>query len=156
MKISARILRIPSKHLLLFFAGAILAVTQSASGQSAGAPKLYRGAIGSNHIQMSLSFNGNNVSGKYSYDRVGEDINLKGALEPDGKLLLTEFGAKNKPTGKFSCKKWLADPIDRECYWSKPDGSGESFVSLNEQSIALTGGLKISPAMITKDRKSVV
>jgi hypothetical protein len=147
-------LRVRSKNFL-FLAGAVLAFAPSAAAQTTGATKLYRGAIGSNHIQMALTFNGNNITGKYSYDRVGEEISVKGTLEPGGNLLLTEFGAKNKPTAKFSCKKWLVDPIDRECYWSRPDGSGESFVSLNEQSITLTGGLKITPRMITNRIKGV-
>jgi hypothetical protein len=142
-------------HVVVFLAVALLAVAPSVSGQSAGMTKFYRGAVGNNHIQMILTFNGNNIIGKYAYDRVGEDISLKGNLEPDGKLVLIESGAKNKPTGKFSCKKWFVDPIDRECYWSKPDGSGESFVSLNEQSIALTSGVKIVPRMITNRVKGV-
>jgi hypothetical protein len=72
-----------------------------------------------------------------------------------GKLELTEFGEKNKPSGKFSCKRPFDDPIDRECYWSKPDGSGESFVTLNEQYIALTNGLVIVPKLITNRVKGI-
>ena len=92
---------------------------------------------------MSLTFNGKNITGTYAYDRVGQEIKLTGSLSAEGKLELTEFGEKNKPTGKFSCKQPFDDPVDRECYWSKPDGTGESFVSLNEQNLAFTGGLQI-------------
>src|SRR5437773_3073151 len=150
------------KHLtqiLVFLAGAFLLLAQPTAAQSQAAlsgivMRTFRGAVGSNHIQMSLHFDGNNITGQYSYDRVGEDINVKGFLDREGRLELIEFGQKNKPTGKFSCKKWFVDPIDRECYWSKPDGSGESFVSLNEQSIALNG-LKITPRVITNRVKGV-
>lgn len=144
-----------SKVILIVVAGALLGLAQSTSAQSGTVTKIYRGAVGSSHMQMSLTFNGSNITGKYSYDRVGEDIKVTGRLDADGKLELTEFGAKNKPTGKFSCKRPFDDPIDRECYWSKPDGSGESFVSLNEQSIALTNGLQIVPRLITNRNKGI-
>jgi len=117
-----------SKLILIVVTAAVLALAQSAQAQ--GVTKIYRGAVGRNHIQMSLTFNGNSISGKYSYDRVGQDIKVTGRLD-GGKLELTEFGEKNKPSGKFSCKRPFDDPIDRECYWSKPDGSGEPFVTLN-------------------------
>jgi hypothetical protein len=127
---------------------------QSAASQ-AGVTKYYRGSVGGNHFQMSLTFNGNNVTGTYSYDRVGQDIKVTGRLDSEGKLELTEFGEKNKPTGKFSCKRPFTDPIDRECYWSKPDGTGELFTTLNEQSLAFTGGMQIVPKLITNRAKGI-
>ena len=141
--------------LVIAVAGAFLALTQLAPGQSTGVTKVYRGAVGNSHIQMSLTFNGSNITGKYSYDRVGEEIKVTGRLDAEGKLELTEFGAKNKPTGKFSCKRPFDDPIDRECYWARPDGSGESFVSLNEQYIAMTNGLQIVPKLITNRNRGI-
>jgi hypothetical protein len=143
------------KFFLLIAVGTFLTICQSTAGQSAGVTKYYRGAVGGNHIQMSLTFNGNNITGVYSYDRVGQDIKLSGRLDSEGKLELTEFGVKDKPTGKFSCKRPFTDPIDRECYWSKPDGTGESFLSLNEQNLAFTGGLQIVPKLITNRAKGV-
>jgi hypothetical protein len=127
---------------------------QLAAAQN-GVTRQYRGSVGNNHIQMSLTFNGNNITGTYSYDRVGQEIKLTGSLNKEGKLELTEFGEKNKPTGKFSCKQPFNDPVDRECYWSRPDGTGESFVSLNEQSLTFTGGLQIVPKLITNRAKGI-
>jgi len=148
---------------LVLLVAAVLALAQSVSAQSASVQsnigvvdRTFRGAVGRNHIQMSLIFKGNNVSGKYSYDRVGEEITVKGMLDADRKLELVEFGAKNKPTGRFRCKRPFDDPIDRDCYWSKPDGSSESFVSLNEQFVALRNGLQIRPQVITDRAKGVV
>jgi len=142
-----------SKMMLVVVAGMVLVVAQPVLPQPV--TKLYRGAVGNNHIQMSLTFDGNSVSGKYSYDRIGEDIKLTGRMDSEGKLELTEVGAKNKPSGKFSCKRPFNDPIDRDCYWSKPDGSSESFVSLNEQYIALTNGVQIVPKLITNRTKGI-
>jgi hypothetical protein len=144
-----------SRIILIIAVGAFLALCHPAAGQT-NATRSYRGSVGGNHIQMSLTFNGSNVTGTYSYDRVGQDIKLTGRLDSEGKLELTEFGDKNKPTGKFSCKRPFTDPIDRECYWSKPDGSGEAFVSINEQNLAFTGGLQIVPKLITNRAKGIL
>src|SRR5215831_3603645 len=141
------------KSPLLLVAGAILLLAQTASAQNT---KYYRGSVGSNHIQMALTFTGNAVTGKYSYDRVGEEINVKGQLDADGKLELVEFGPNNKPTGKFSCKRGFNNPDDRECSWSKPTGGSESPVTLNEQNFAFTGGLKIVPKLITNRARGIV
>lgn len=142
-----------SKLFLILTSAAILALAQPAIAQSV--TKIYRGAVGSSHIQMTLTFDGRKVTGKYSYDSVGEDIKLTGQLDAEGKLELTEFAEKNKPTGKFSCKRPLDDPIDRECSWTKPDGTRESFVALSEQYIAMTGGLQIVPKLITNRKRGI-
>jgi len=144
-----------SRFILITIVGTFLCLCQSAAAQT-GVTKYYRGSIGGSHIQMSLTFNSSNVTGTYSYDRVGQDIKISGRLDSQGKLELTELGEKNKPTGKFSCKQPFDDPIDRECYWSKPDGTGELFITLNEQSLAFTGGMQIVPKLITNRAKGIV
>lgn len=144
------------RNLILFTIGAaFLVVAQNAPAQTGGITKSYRGAIGDSHIQMILTFDGGNISGKYSYDRVGQDIKLTGRSDSQGRVELTEFDDKKKPTGKFTCKRPFDDPIDRECYWSKPDGRGESFVTLNEQFIMMTGGLQVAPKLITNRTRGV-
>ncbi len=144
-----------SKLILLVMAAGVLTLVPAAPAQTAPGTKVYRGAVGQSHIQMTLSFNGSNVSGKYSYDSVGEDIKLTGRLDAKGMLELTEFGEKNKPTGKFSCKRPLDDPTEQECYWSKPDGTRESYVTLTEQYIALTGGLQVVPKLILNRKRGI-
>lgn len=119
------------------------------------AEKIYRGSIGGNHIEMRLKIEGNKVSGTYSYDRVREDIRLSGQLDAQGRLALTESGAKNRPTGKFDCKRKLGDQIDSECTWSRPDGTGQAFVTLDEQHIAFTNGLQVIPKVIANRKTGV-
>ena len=128
-----------SKLILLLIAGAFLFHAPSSLAQTS-VTRQYRGSI----------------TGTYAYDRVGQEIKLSGSLSAEGKLELTEFGEKNKPTGKFSCKQPFDDPVDRECYWSKPDGTGESFVSLNEQNLAFTGGIQLVPKLITNRARGIV
>ncbi len=123
--------------------------------QTSTAAKVYRGSIGNSHIQMRLSFKGNNVSGTYSYDSVGEDLKLTGHLDAQGRLEMAEFGTNGKQTGKFVCKRRLDDPIDSDCTWSKPDGSREALITLEEQYIAFTNGLQITPKTISNRRTGV-
>jgi len=115
---------------------------------------VYRGSVGGSHFQMRLNIQGNNVSGAYSYDSIGEDLKLTGHLDSQGRLELTESGAKGKPTGKFVCKRFdhAAEP---ECTWSKPDGTREAYVTLQEQHVAFTNGWQVVPKTIA-NRKSGV
>jgi hypothetical protein len=116
--------------------------------QTASAVKDYRGSVGGSNFQMRLTIQGNNVSGTYSYDSVGEDLKLTGHLDQQGKLELAEFSANGKQTGKFACQRTLEYAIDSECTWSKPDGTREAYVTLVEQHVAFTNGLQISPKVI--------
>lgn len=116
---------------------------------------VYRGSVGSNHIQMRLNIQGNKVSGTYFYDSVGEDLKLTGRLNDQGGLELSEFGANGKQTGKFTCKRRIADAIDDECKWTRADGTREAYVTLEEQNVAFTNGLQITPKTISNRKTGV-
>ena len=133
----------------------LLSLGTIAVGQSATTEKVYRGSIGNSHIQMRLNIQGNNVTGTYFYDSVGEDLKLTGHLGDQGQLELAEFGAKGKQTGKFVCKRKLADEIDSECSWSKADGTRAALVTLDEQYMAFTNGLQITPKTIINRKTGV-
>jgi len=129
-----------------------VSLTATASGQQTTA-RIYRGSVGESHFQMRLNIQGTNVSGAYSYDTVGEDIKITGRLDDQGKLELSEFDAKGKPSGKFLCKKlYAAEP---DCTWSKPDGTREAYVTLELQHIGFTNGLQIVPKTIANRRSGV-
>src|ERR1043166_6015419 len=83
--------------VIVLFAGMLLCLAASPAvlGQPSSA-KIYRGSVGETHIQMRLNFNGRSVTGAYTYDSVGEEIKLTGNLDEQGKLELSEFGAKGK------------------------------------------------------------
>jgi hypothetical protein len=115
--------------------------------------RVYRGSVGESHFQMRLNIQGNNVSGAYSYDSIGEDIKLTGHLDDQGKLELAEFGEKGKQTGKFGCKK--LNDAEPDCMWSKPDGTREAYVTLEEQHIGFANGLQVVPKTITNRRSGV-
>ncbi len=123
--------------------------------QTSTGAKVYRGSVGNSHIQMRLNIQGNNVTGTYFYDSVGEDLKLTGHLDNQGRLELAEFDAKGKQSGKFTCKQKLGEEIDSECSWSKPDGTREAFVTLAEQYVAFTNGLQITPKTISNRKTGV-
>jgi hypothetical protein len=132
-----------------------LCVATTAIGQQAvqTTVRVYRGSVGESHFEMRLNIKGNNVSGAYSYDSIGEDIKLTGHLDDQGKLELAEFDAKGKQTGRFVCKKFYeAEP---DCMWSKPDGTREAYVSLGEQHIGFANGLQVVPKTIANRRSGV-
>ena len=74
---------LPVRTTLIASVVALCALTASAQ------TKIYRGSIGNSHIQMRLTFSGNQVSGTYAYDSVGQDLKLTGHLN-NGGLELTE------------------------------------------------------------------
>lgn len=102
---------------------------------------------------MRLNIQGTNVSGSYAYDAIGEDIKLTGYLDDQGRLELAEFDPKGKQNGKFVCK--ALNNAEPDCMWSKPDGTREAYVSLEEQHVALTNSLQVVPKTIA-NRKSGV
>lgn len=130
----------------------ISAIYSDAKGQT----RTYRGSVGNSHIQMTLNFEGTNVSGTYAYDSVGQDIKLAGTLDSKGRLELKEFAGKGKQnTGKFVCERSLDDPIDSECTWSRPDGTRASMVTLEGQYVNFTNGLQIKPKVISNRKTGV-
>jgi len=115
----------------------------------------YRGSIGNSHIEMRLQADGDQISGSYTYDRIGQDIKLAGHKDHQGRLELKEYDTGGKQTGSFVCKRELDDPVDSECTWSKPHSTDEILVVLHEQYIAFSNGLRVVPKLIT-NRKSGV
>lgn len=134
--------------LFLVHSGSVIAQQTSTS-------KVYRGSIGNSHVQMRLNIQENKVSGTYFYDSIGEDLKLTGRLNDQGGLELSEFGANGKQTGKITCKRKLGDGIDAECKWTRPDGTREAYVTLEEQHTAFTNGLQMTPKTISNRKTGV-
>jgi hypothetical protein len=150
-----KIMRTSNSRLILtaVLACGFLCMGVTVVGQPAAGARLYRGSVGESHFQMRLNIQGNNVSGAYSYDSIGEDIKLTGHLDDQGKLELAEFGAKGKQTGKFVCK--ALNDAEPDCMWSKLDGTREAYVTLEEQYVAFTSGLQVVPKTIANRRSGV-
>lgn len=140
--------RITTSLRISLIAPALVSVCLASAQNSFGQQKVYRGSIGGNHIEMHLMFEGDKVTGTYAYDRVGEGLKLTGKVNAQGGLELAEFGANRKQTGKIMCKQKLDEFVDPECFWSRADGTQQTFVNLVEQQFGFTAGLKLVPKAI--------
>src|SRR5450432_241416 len=146
-----------TKKLLLTTACicAVLCLPQPRAAYGQVTTRIYRGSVGGSHIEMRLKINGGNVTGSYSYDRIGQEIKVSGLFNSQGVLALIEADAKGKLTGIFGCHRPLGEGIDSDCTWSRPDGTGRAYVTLEEQHFAFTNGLRIVPK-VTINRKTGV
>ncbi|PYS71181.1 MAG: hypothetical protein DMF69_11160 [Acidobacteria bacterium] len=128
------------------------ALTQA---QSQTSTKIYRGSLGNKHIEMQLEVTDGKVTGTYFYDQFKQEIKLEGSFDAKGELTLIE-GPPKRPTGKFVCKAPTGvDQVDRECEWTRPTGTGNQMVFLNEQGISPKTAIRFSPKLIN-DRKNKV
>lgn len=117
-----------------------------ASGGQLGETKIFAGSIGSsNDLQMKLVRRGDDLSGTYSYVRIGKPITLKGTIDKDGNLTLSEYDASSTQTGVFKGKWDTSDPttVKIEGTWAKPNGDKQAKFSLTEQPISFSGGLEL-------------
>ena len=123
-----------------------------ASSGQLGETKMFAGSIGSsNDLQMKLLRSGDDLSGTYSYVRIGTPITLKGTIDKDGNLTLSEYDAGNAQTGVFKGKWDTSDAtaVKIEGTWSKPNGDKQAKFSLIEEPISFSSGLEL----ITKQIK---
>ncbi|MEA2172667.1 MAG: hypothetical protein QOD00_259 [Blastocatellia bacterium] len=143
-------------------ASATASSTASNAGAESGARvegQTYRGILGKNSIEMKLRRDGENLSGTYFYEGIGQDLTLKGRVDSRGTLSLQEFDASGKQTGKFACK--LTNESDQEPAakiegdWSKPDGSAVNHVSLTEQHVEFNGPSHVVSKTIKERKPSI-
>jgi hypothetical protein len=130
-----------------------------ASSNTRANAQTFRGLIGKNSIEMKLQRDGENLSGTYFYEGIGQNLTLKGRVDSQGKLSLQEFDASGKQTGKFACK--LANESDQEPAskiegdWSRPDGKQVTPVDLTEQHIEFTNNLQVVSKSIKERKPSI-
>ncbi|MDX6612070.1 MAG: hypothetical protein QOD75_1256 [Blastocatellia bacterium] len=106
----------------------------------------FSGTIGdSNDLQMKLVRTGSDLSGSYSYLKIGKPISLKGTIDKDANVELAEFDASGAQTGMFKGRWDASDPsaIRIEGNWSKPNGAKPTKFSLGEEPISFSGGLEL-------------
>jgi hypothetical protein len=131
-------------------------------GKALAGDKFYfRGTIGNNlAIEMTLTRDGDRLTGTYFYPKVGKNINLAGTVDKDGQVELKESDESGKDTGVFK-GKWKPatdspDPAlnEIEGKWSKPDGSKETAFQVFQQPIAFTAAVRVTPKVIKEANKA--
>ena len=107
---------------------------QTASSVQMDFVKTFEGQINNKYdIILKITSNGGQISGKYFYQSVGSDIQVKGNLDNQGKLTLNEYDTKGNQTGLFSGTMVNNNKIAGN--WSKPNGDAEmSFLLIESNS----------------------
>jgi len=126
--------------------------------------KYFKGSIGDSlDLQMKLMRNGDQLTGSYSYTKVGTKIDLKGQVDNDGNLTLEEFDPSGKQTGVFQ-GVWKTDgpdgPITIAGNWSKPAGDKaadkKTAFSIHEEPINLSGEVDVVTKRIKESNKPLM
>jgi len=121
----------------------------------------FRGTIaGDLSIEMTLTRDGDRLTGTYFYPKVGKNINLAGTIDKAGNVELRETDEAGKDTGVFK-GKWKAatdspDPSlnEMEGKWSKPDGSKETEFQVDQQPIEFSSPVRVTPKVIKEANKA--
>lgn len=120
--------------------------------------KFFDGSIGSTlGLQMKLIRDGEQLTGHYSYKKIGTRIDLKGTVDKEGNLTLVESDSNGKQTGAFS-GLWKADQdgmITISGNWSQPQGQKKTAFSVHEEPIAFSGGAEIVARQIKENNKKL-
>lgn len=110
-------------------------------------------------IEMTLTRDGDRLTGTYLYPKVGKNINLAGTIDKSGNVELKESDENGKDTGVFK-GKWKAatdspDPSlnEIEGKWSKPDGSKETDFSVMQQPIEFSTPVVVTSKVIHETNK---
>src|SRR6266436_1244617 len=131
-------------------------------GKALSGDKFYfRGTIGNNlAIEMTLTRDGDHLTGTYFYPKVGKNINLAGTVDKDGNVELKESDESGKDTGVFK-GKWKPatdspDPAlnEIEGKWSRPDGTKETAFQVFQQPIAFNAAVRVTPKVIKEANKA--
>jgi len=121
--------------------------------------RIFSGKLGAKYrIQMRLRREGENLAGSYFYERVRQDLALRGEIDGHGNFTLREYDAGGAQTGVFK-GQWR--PSDCEgCgdlligKWSRPDGKGAMDFGLSVYAVAFRGPLRLmTHSMSEKNRK---
>jgi hypothetical protein len=120
----------------------------------------FRGTIAGNlSIEMTLTRDGDRLTGTYFYPKVGKNINLTGTIDKEGNVELRESDVAGKDTGVFKGKwqPWTDSPdpslSEIEGKWSKPDGSKETVFLVDQQPIEFSTAVRVTPKVIKEANK---
>lgn len=112
---------------------------------------------------MKLLKTGEQLTGYYSYQKIGTRISLKGSVDKNGTLVLQEFDPNGKQTGGFK-GIWTVSSADGSITiagnWSKPEGEKGSdkktAFSVHEEPIFFTGDVEIVNKQIKESNKKLM
>ena len=113
--------------------------------------QVFAGSIdGKYEIRMNLRRSGRELSGSYSYNKVGKNIDLKGTIDEQNNFVIDEFDEKGNSTGVFR-GRFVSDN-KLEGTWSKPNGANpmplllEDIGNLKQSEVAANTTTQANPA----------
>lgn len=126
------------------------------AGAKVAGGRIFTGAISDKKIQMTLTREGDQLSGTYFYQKIGSDISLKGQLKGEN-FTLQESDNSGKQTGEFK-GKWTQPAnlpgAELEGSWSKPNSKEEGLnFYATEQIIEFNNGLRVVTKGIKEEDK---
>ncbi|HWN08353.1 MAG TPA: DUF3298 and DUF4163 domain-containing protein [Pyrinomonadaceae bacterium] len=125
---------------------------------SQGQTKLFKGTIGNNlGLQMKLMREGERLAGSYFYEKVGTRIDLRGTIDPNGKLTLDEFDTAGKQTGAFH-GNWKTEETGLVVItgnWKAPNSNKQTPFSLQEEPIEFSSGVEVVTRRINENNKKL-
>lgn len=132
----------------------ILVMTVGAVAQEG--TRFFGGSVGESRVEMTLTRDGNKLSGKYSYVKVGKALALSGSIGSDGSFTLTESAPTGATSGVFS-GKWSASETSGAAIlqgeWKDPSGRKARDFYLTEQMIFFTGGARFTTKTVNEVNK---
>jgi hypothetical protein len=119
----------------------------------------FRGSVAQAKFEMTLTREGNNLSGSYFYAKSGSanKLSLRGEIDASGNFTMRELDASGKPTGEFK-GIWKNDQnqsgASLEGEWKKPGAKeGQSFFAY-EQMLSFTNGTQVINRHINESVKA--
>ncbi len=127
------------------------------SGAKTAGGKVFKGAVSDKPVQMTLKREGDQLSGTYSYLKIGSDLSLQGLIDKEGNFTLKESDNSGKQTGEFK-GKW-SDPANLptatlDGTWSKPGSDQTLSFYATEQVVEFASGLRVVTKEINEADKN--
>ena len=123
--------------------------------------RYFAGSIGNSlDLEMKLVKSGDQLTGSYTYRKVGTKIDLKGSVDKDGRLTLQEFDPKGKQTGVFT-GLWNADQdgsVSLVGNWSKPNDKSSdrrTAFAIHQLPIKFCGEVEVVTKNIKENNKQL-
>ena len=120
--------------------------------------RFFTGSIGNAlDLQMKLVREGEQLTGSYSYQKVGTKIDLRGTIDKDSNVMLEEFDPGGKPTGVFK-GLWKLDSdgaIEIKGDWKKPNSDKKTAFWLHQEPIEFSKSVEIIAKQIREKNKKL-
>lgn len=137
----------------LYIIAVILVMTVGAFAQERA--RVFSGNVGESRVEMTLTREGDKLSGRYAYVKVGKPLTLAGSIDADGSFTLTESAPTGAKTGVFS-GKWNVSKTgaaELQGEWKDPAGSKTRDFYLTEQMTFFSGSAKFLTKSILETNK---